>query len=67
MKYSDEIVANSKNKLKKKIDKEVSNMKYLQEIYPTYADYFIDSYFKTHDLHTKLEIMRSCPSINQKK
>ena len=67
MKLSNSIVENSKNRLKKKIDKDMSNMKYLQEIHPTYADYFIDSYFKTHDLHTKLEIMRELSKYKSEK
>ncbi|WP_434509809.1 toll/interleukin-1 receptor domain-containing protein [Desulfitobacterium sp. AusDCA] len=34
------------------------NLRFMQEINPKYADYFIDKYFKTHDLHEKLEIIR---------
>ncbi|OCA96495.1 toll/interleukin-1 receptor domain-containing protein [Clostridium beijerinckii] len=67
VKLSKDIVEKSKNKLKKKIDKKVSIMKYLQEIHPQYADYFIDSYFKTYDLHTKLEIMRELSKYKSEK
>lgn len=48
----------SEAKLKKRKNKEKKFLKYIQEIEPSYMQDFITAYYKTHDLHKKLEIMR---------
>lgn len=53
-----EILQQSKKKIEKSRQKEKSALYYVQEVEPMYAKAFIDAYFKTHDLHRRLEIMR---------
>ncbi|MEO2631182.1 toll/interleukin-1 receptor domain-containing protein, partial [Blautia wexlerae] len=48
----------SETKLKKREEKLQKALYYVQEIEPRYASKFIDRYFKTHDLHERLEIIR---------
>lgn len=62
-----EILAASKRKLDRKKEKLVNSIKYVQEIHPGYADYFIDEYFRTHDLHKKLEIIRELSKFKSDK
>ena len=45
-------------KLKKRQEKVRNNLYYVQEIEPVYAKAFIREYFRTHDLHERLEIIR---------
>lgn len=53
-----EILQQSKKKIEKCRQKEERALYYVQEVEPMYAKAFIDAYFKTHDLHRRLEIMR---------
>ena len=61
-----EEVKNIKNKIKQKSEYKFNKKKqkiegilnFIQEIEPKYKVFFINKYFKTHDLHEKLEIMR---------
>ena len=61
-----EEVKNIKNKIKQKSEYKFNKKKqkiegilnFIQEIEPKYIVFFINKYFKTHDLHEKLEIMR---------
>lgn len=53
-----EILQQSKKKIEKNRQKEERALYYVQEVEPIYAKAFIDAYFKTHDLHRRLEIMR---------
>ena len=53
-----EILQQSKKKIEKSRQKEKSTLYYVQEVEPMYAKAFMDAYFKTHDLHRRLEIMR---------
>lgn len=53
-----EILQQSKKKVEKSRKKEAKALYYVQEVEPIYAKAFIDAYFKTHDLHRRLEIMR---------
>ncbi len=52
------IYSKSKNKLRKRDAKIQKSLYYIQEIEPKYASKFMDKYFRTHDLHEKLEIIR---------
>ena len=52
------ILAKSVGKVKEQQEKAYKTMYYVQEIEPVYAERFIDQYFKTHDLHKRLEIIR---------
>lgn len=53
-----EILQQSRKKIEKSRQKEERALYYVQEVEPMYAKAFIDAYFKTHDLHRRLEIMR---------
>lgn len=53
-----EILQQSKKKIEKCRQKEERALYYVQAVEPMYAKAFIDAYFKTHDLHRRLEIMR---------
>lgn len=53
-----EILADSLKKVKKKQNKLLSKLHYVQEIEPQYIQAFIDHYFNTNDLHERLEIIR---------
>lgn len=53
-----EILQQSKKKIEKTKKKEERALYYVQEVEPRYAKAFIDTYFETHDLHRRLEIMR---------
>lgn len=53
-----EIFSSSQRKLKKKYEKIYRNLYYVQEIEPEYAQYFINQYYHTHNLHERLEIIR---------
>lgn len=53
-----EILQQSKKKIEKCRQKEERALYHVQEVEPMYAKAFIDAYFKTHDLHRRLEIMR---------
>lgn len=53
-----EILQQSRKKIEKSRQKEERALYYVQEVEPKYAKAFIDAYFKTHDLHRRLEIMR---------
>lgn len=53
-----EILADSLKKVKKKQNKLLSKLHYVQEIEPQYTQAFIDHYFNTNDLHERLEIIR---------
>lgn len=57
-KLENEILQRSKKKMEKQREKQLKSLYYVQEIEPAYAKAFIDEYFKTHDLHRRLEIMR---------
>ena len=52
-----EILADSLKKVKKKQNKLLSKLHYVQEIEPQYTQAFIDHYFNTNDLHERLEII----------
>lgn len=52
------IISDSQKRLKQKQGKVIQKLHYIQEIEPKYASTFIDRYFRTHDLHEKLEIIR---------
>ena len=51
-------MADSLKKVKKKQNKLLSKLHYVQEIEPQYTQAFIDHYFNTNDLHERLEIIR---------
>ncbi|WP_392434333.1 hypothetical protein ACF3OI_06550 [Finegoldia magna] len=53
-----EIKQISKSKFDKRKQKVDGTLRFIQEIEPQYTSFFIDKYFKTYDLHQKLEIMR---------
>lgn len=53
-----EIKQISKSKFDKRKQKVDGTLRFIQEIEPQYTTFFIDKYFKTDDLHQKLEIMR---------
>ena len=53
-----EILSISMLKVKKRQDKILRRLYYVQEVEPKYAKAFIDYYFKTNDLHERLEIIR---------
>ena len=57
-KIEEKIIADSKEKLRAQRKKMEKALYYIQEIEPKYTSKFIDRYFKTHDLHEKLEIIR---------
>lgn len=57
-KKESEILSASLLKVNKRRDKMYRKLSYVQEIEPSYAHYFIDHYFHTHDLHERLEIIR---------
>ena len=52
------VISDSHKRLQRKQNKVLQVLHYIQEIEPKYAPAFIDWYFKTHDLHEKLEIIR---------
>jgi hypothetical protein len=54
----DNVLKKSLKKVQKKQQKINKNMYHVQEIEPIYAKVYIDEYFRTHDLHERLEIMR---------
>lgn len=45
-------------KLKKRQEKVRNNLFYVQEVEPVFTKAFIQEYFRTHDLHERLEIIR---------
>lgn len=53
-----EIKQISQSKFDKRKQKVDGTLRFIQEIEPQYTSFFIDKYFKTYDLHQKLEIMR---------
>lgn len=59
-----------KNESKRKIEKiqreKTENLKYMQEINPSYGKLYIAKYFKEHDLHVKLEIIRELSKYKSK-
>lgn len=57
-KMETEIRKNSLRKLERRQEKVRNNLYYIQEIEPAFAKAFIREYFRTHDLHERLEIMR---------
>lgn len=57
-KFIQEILSQSAQKLKNTEDKQSKNLYYIQEIYPLYVNKYISKYFREHDLHVKLEIVR---------
>lgn len=57
-KIENSILKKSQERLDKQRQKVESNLYYVQEIEPCYTKKFIAEYFRTHDLHEKLEIMR---------
>lgn len=56
----------SEKRLKARKEKVEKALYYVQEIEPNYASKFIDKYFKTHDLHEKLEIIRELSKYKSK-
>lgn len=60
------IINISKKKLKARKEKNQKALYYVQEIEPKYASKFISKYFKTHDLHEKLEIIRELSKYKSK-
>lgn len=54
----EEILTQQKKKMEKRRQKEAKALYYVQEVEPVYAKAFMDAYFKTRDLHKRLEIMR---------
>lgn len=60
------IISDSQKRLKQKQGKVIQKLHYIQEIEPKYASIFIDRYFRTHDLHEKLEIIRELSKYNSK-
>ena len=61
------IYSKSKDKLRKREAKIQKSLYYVQEIEPKYASKFMDKYFKTHDLHEKLEIIRELSKYKSEK
>lgn len=57
-KMETEIRKNSLRKLERRQEKVRNNLYYIQEIEPAFAQAFIREYFRTYDLHERLEIMR---------
>lgn len=57
-KKESEILSSSLLKLKKRQEKIYRNLYYVQEIEPSYTHFYIEQYFRTHDLHERLEIIR---------
>lgn len=57
-KIENDIFAHSTAKVKEQQEKVYEKLYYVQEVEPTYTKAFIDQYFKTHDLHERLEIIR---------
>lgn len=54
-------------KLEKRQEKVERNLHYIQEIEPVFAEAFIREYFKTHDLHERLEIIRELSKFKSDK
>ena len=54
-------------KLEKRQEKVKRNLHYIQEIEPVFAEAFIQEYFKTHDLHERLEIIRELSKFKSDK
>lgn len=57
-KIEKDIQKNSIRKLEKRQEKVNNNLYYIQEIEPIFAKAFIREYFRSHDLHVRLEIIR---------
>ena len=57
-KIEKEILGKSKKKQQMQRLKVSKSLYYVQEVEPSYVQAFIDEYFKTHDLHERLEIIR---------
>lgn len=53
-----EILDKSKKKLQKQQERLRKQLYFMQEIEPAYTKEFINQYFKTYDLHERLEIIR---------
>jgi hypothetical protein len=66
-KIEDNIHIQSEGKLRKREEKVRQALYYVQEIEPGYASKFMDRYFKTHDLHEKLEIIRELSKYKSKR
>lgn len=62
-----DIIDKSEKKLTAYKEKVKKALYYVQEIEPHYALRFIDKYFKTHDLHERLEIIRELSKYKSKK
>ena len=54
-------------KLEKRQEKVERNLHYIQEIEPVFTESFIREYFKTHDLHERLEIIRELSKFKSDK
>lgn len=54
-------------KFKNRQDKVNKNLYYVQEIEPVFTEAFIKEYFKTHDLHERLEIIRELSKFKSNK
>lgn len=62
-----DIQTKSETKLKKREEKLQKALYYVQEVEPQYTSKFIDRYFRTHDLHERLEIIRELSKYKSEK
>lgn len=60
------IMSDSQKRLERKQRKVAQKLHYIQEIEPNYASTFVDRYFRTNDLHEKLEIIRELSKYKSK-
>lgn len=65
-KRADKIRKKSLEKLKSQFEKRKKELNYIQEIDPPYLYYYRKKFFKTHDLHERLEIIRELSKYNSK-
>lgn len=61
------ICTQSEGRLRKGEEKKRLALRYVQEIEPKYTSKFIDRYFRTHNLHEKLEIIRELSKYKSKR
>ena len=63
---ADEIRKKSLAKLKLQTIKRKKSLDYIQEINPSYLEHYCKRFFKTHDLHERLEIIRELSKYDSK-
>lgn len=63
---ADEIRKKSLAKLKLQTIKRKKSLDYIQEINPSYLEHYRKRFFKTHDLHERLEIIRELSKYDSK-